>query len=197
MAIRPLILSKPGLAAGVLSSDALVRDVGKTQQNAPIGVLMAVGLGSGAMAAMLVLQHAAAFPVFVTSWASSTALILGAEETPAVRPTTVFMAHATCAAIGFVAALAGAHHDWVIVPAFGIALCAMLALGFLHPPAAANAVIPSVVVAPLGLVFSSMLLGGASMAVLALGMRSLTLRRCERSRRARNSLHQEHSEAPI
>jgi hypothetical protein len=128
-----------------------------------------VGIGAGGlvMAVMLLLQQAMALPVFVTSWASSTALILGSPGRRAAMPLTVGIAHAGCAIVGVSAAQMAPHQPWIIVPSFGIALCLMLVSDRLHPPAAANAVIPAVLSAPAPSLLLAMLAGAVCMAALA------------------------------
>jgi CBS-domain-containing membrane protein len=125
-----------------------------------IAVLMVIALG---------------VPMILASWASSAALIAGLRASPAARPWAVGVSHVTTAAIGLgVLALihTGSPIDaaWLVAPAVGIGVFAMLQLKALHPPAAANCLIP-ILSGPDPIYFAiAAVFGAALLAALAAGM---------------------------
>lgn len=130
------------------------------------------------MALLLIVQRSTELPLFLTSWASSTALILTARDQPASAPATVFVAHCVCGFIGIAFAMMASYDQRAIIPAFGLSMFAMLITGRVHPPAAANAVI--VILMPAvtpRLMLETTTLGGVCLAMLALTTRSAAVRR--------------------
>jgi CBS-domain-containing membrane protein len=128
-----------------------------------------------AVIAFLVLQIAVVLviildvPLILASWASSAALIGGLRASPAARPWAIGIAHVTAGAVGLGALFllqAGLPFggQWLIAPAVGFAVFGMMSFKALHPPAAANALIP-LITAPLPISFAAAILFGA--AVLA------------------------------
>jgi CBS-domain-containing membrane protein len=131
-----------------------------------------------ALIAFLVLQIAVALviglgvPLILASWASSAALLGGLRTSPAARPWAVGIAHVTTGAVGLGALFltqTGLPLDahWLIAPAVGLAVWGMVLFKALHPPAAANALIP-LITAPLPLSFAiTVIFGAALLAILA------------------------------
>lgn len=129
-------------------------------------------LGGGITGVLLAVQHLSALPIFVTSWASSSALILSAPQSPAARPSTVVAAHLMCGGIGLVIDRLGFDRPVAVVVGVGLCIFLMLQLRIMHPPAAATPLIALTVAAAPGALLAGWIGGGLCLGALAMLLRT-------------------------
>lgn len=133
-----------GTSAGIVRESGASTRRGNSSERAHSLTSIFVGFASSAavIGALLYMQESLGLSLFITSWASSTALILSAPRDESIAPATVFTAHILCAIVGGILLVIGSHVIWLPAVAFGTAYAAMQQRGRMHPPAAANVVIP-------------------------------------------------------
>ncbi len=112
-------------------------------------------------------------PLVLTSWASSTALILYDSGARVNRIQAIIGCHVLAALTGLVTARGCHAAPWGIGLAVGLALFAALVVDVLHPPAIANAAIVFTSPAPAGTFLLTATMGALVLSLVAVGTRRL------------------------
>jgi CBS-domain-containing membrane protein len=105
-----------------------------------IGMKLSIALAAGLIVAFMIsATRAVENPLFLTSWASSAALLLSAPEARACRSISVGASHGVAAVIGLVSCQLLPNVSLSIGLAVGLSIAIVLVADVLHPPAMVNA----------------------------------------------------------